>query len=266
MSQNTYIARKGEDADFAALTCTSLAISGTTITGGDIVLGDAESITFGASSDVVVQWDASNFLVSAAADDSLIEIGDSAATQKSFDIKVYGNSANGADYLLFDASSNLISTTGIDLQFKDNDVLVFGTGSGATGDVQITYDADSLNIVATGASDALEIGAASHVINTTITGTFTVGVDATGYDVQFFGDTTGCSLLWDESEDQLVITGPADVPALKIAGDGSKSAAAYAGVGAAWNDGGTPAFAEDQAYWRVNIGGTVYRIPLWADS
>jgi len=41
---------------------------------------------------------------------------------------------------------------------------------------------------------------------TTITGALTVGVNATGHDVKFFGDTAGCSLLYDQSEDQLVIT------------------------------------------------------------
>jgi hypothetical protein len=38
-------------------------------------------------------------------------------------------------------------------------------------------------------------------------GTVTVGVDDTGYDVKFFGATTGKSLLWDESADSLIITG-----------------------------------------------------------
>jgi hypothetical protein len=34
-----------------------------------------------------------------------------------------------------------------------------------------------------------------------------VGVDDTGYDVKFFGATTGKSLLWDESADSLIVTG-----------------------------------------------------------
>ena len=45
------------------------------------------------------------------------------------------------------------------------------------------------------------------IINTTIDGTLTVGVDDTGYDVEFFGATTGKSLLWDESADSLIVTG-----------------------------------------------------------
>jgi len=41
----------------------------------------------------------------------------------------------------------------------------------------------------------------------------TVGVDGTGYDVKFFGDTAGSHLLWDESADSLLLT---DSTPLKI--------------------------------------------------
>ena len=41
----------------------------------------------------------------------------------------------------------------------------------------------------------------------TMTGTLTVGVDDTGYDVKFFGATTGKYCLWDESADKLVVSG-----------------------------------------------------------
>jgi len=197
----------------------TLTIKGTLVADTETVLSttlaDAEELKFGTGSDVSVQWDGTNLIVSAAADDYLIEIGDAAETQKSFDLKWYGGTASGASYLLADASANLISTVGIGL---------------------------------------------------TLGGALTVGVDATGYDVQFFGDTTGCSMLWDQSEDQLVITGPADVPALKIVGAGSISAAAYTGVGAVWADGGTPAFVADQKFALIDIAGTVYRFPVWANS
>ena len=44
-----------------------------------------------------------------------------------------------------------------------------------------------------------------------VDGTLTVGVDDTGYDVEFFGATTGKSMLWDESADSLIVTGTVDV-------------------------------------------------------
>ena len=41
----------------------------------------------------------------------------------------------------------------------------------------------------------------------TWTDTITVGSDGTGYDVKFFGDTSGQYMLWDQSADELVLTG-----------------------------------------------------------
>ena len=47
-----------------------------------------------------------------------------------------------------------------------------------------------------------------------VIGAVTVGVDNTGHDVKFFGATTGKSMLWDESENELIVTG-----AMTITGD-----------------------------------------------
>ena len=47
--------------------------------------------------------------------------------------------------------------------------------------------------------------------------TLTAGVDGTGYDIKFFGDTAGSFLLWDQSDDALELT---DSTPLKI-GDGA---------------------------------------------
>jgi hypothetical protein len=183
MTQKTYIARKGEDADFKDLTVDSLVVNDVTIDAGAITLADGKKITLGDGADITINWDSAKLELEGAA-----------------------------------------------------------------------------------ASSPFSSGAAGHVLDITHHGTLTVGVDGTGYDVKFFSDTAGCSLLWDESEDQLVITGPADTPALKIAGAGSKSPAAYAAAGTAWADGGTPEFAADQMYLMLDIGGTVYRIPLWANA
>jgi hypothetical protein len=40
-----------------------------------------------------------------------------------------------------------------------------------------------------------------------VTGTVQVGIDDAGYDVKFFGDTASRYWLWDQSEDQLVLSG-----------------------------------------------------------
>lgn len=112
MAQTTYLARKDEDADFAALTCDSLVVNTVTIDAGAITLADDELLTIGTGSDVTVKWDSTNLIITAAADDSLIEVGDAAATQKSFDVKIYGDAANGADYLLWDASASRLKFEG----------------------------------------------------------------------------------------------------------------------------------------------------------
>ena len=237
-----------------------------TFAADNIALADAETLTFGTGDDVVVQWDGTNLIIEAAADDSLIEIGDSAVAQKSFDLKWYANEASGASYLYADASANLIYTTGVDLQFKDSDLLVFGTGAGAAGDISIKWDATNLVMASVAAASQWNIGAAGNVINVTQHGTITAGVDDTGYDVKLYGATAGCSMLWDESEDQLVITGPADVPALKLAGDGSFSPVAFGTAGSAWADGATPGFAADQKFLIIDYAGTLYRLPVWANA
>ena len=58
--------------------------------------------------------------------------------------------------------------------------------------------------------DAVDIDGAVQIDNTV-----TVGVDDTGYDVKFFGATSGAYLLWDESADKLLTAGGAVVDIVK---------------------------------------------------
>jgi hypothetical protein len=220
-----YSGAKGEFAVNVTATTTSTThnvfLTGQWIEGSDTLFADNDSLVFGSGSDVSVTWDSINLIVSAAADDSLIEIGDSAATQKSFDIKWYANEASGASYVYFDASANLVYTVGVDFLIGDDDYIKFGNGTTNAGDVTLEWDTasatDCLILAAVGASEAFNIGVASHVINTTFTGTVTVGVDDTGYDVKFFGATSGSYVLWDESGDQLILGPSSDV----VVGTGS---------------------------------------------
>jgi hypothetical protein len=62
---------------------------------------------------------------------------------------------------------------------------------------------------------------------TQLDGTLTVGVDNTGADVKFFGATTGSYMLWDESADQLLIEGPAEVLNLRDESGTGASAFVY---------------------------------------
>jgi hypothetical protein len=195
MAQTTYLARKDEDVDFAALTCDSLVVNDTTIDAGAITMADDELLTIGTGSDVTIEWDSTNLIVAAAADDTLIEIGDSAETQLSFDVKIYGNAASGADYLYFDASANLLYTTDVDIQLKDDDYLVFGSGSGATGDVNIHWDTTNLIIAATADDTLIEIGDSAET--------------QLSFDVKIYGNAASGAdyIMWDASESRLKFEG-----------------------------------------------------------
>jgi len=66
---------------------------------------------------------------------------------------------------------------------------------------QLTVFGDT-DITGTTNLDAVDINGAVQ-----IDGTVTVGVDDTGYDVKFFGATSGQFLLWDQSADELALVG-----------------------------------------------------------
>lgn len=109
------------------------------------VYGDDETCIFGDSSDVTIEWDTAatpdQLQVAAAADDTILSIGVSAETQKSFDLKWFANEASGASYLYCDASANLIYTTGVDIQIKDDDVLILGSTT-TNAETKITLEFD----------------------------------------------------------------------------------------------------------------------------
>lgn len=204
----------------------------------NLQLNDSVTLTFGTGNDVTVTWDGTNLIVAAAADDSLIEIGDSAATQKSFDLKWYGNSANGADFLYFDASANLVYTTGIDIQFLDNDFLVFGTGAGATGDVNISWNATFLAVLCTADDSIIKFGNGTNDFDLwwyTSDANHYVSIDASADRVKFedsvilaFGTGAGAgpgtagdvAITWDATD--LKITAAVDDSVIEF-GNGTQS-------------------------------------------
>jgi cytoskeletal protein CcmA (bactofilin family) len=106
---------------------------------------------------------------------------------------LYLDSAAGNIYLRTNASENALEAVGngaVTLYY-DN-AAKFAT---VTGGVNITGELEA---------DSLDIDGATQ-----IDGTVTVGVDDTGYDVKFFGATSGSYMLWDESTDDLILGGAA---------------------------------------------------------
>lgn len=74
MTQPTYIARKGEDADFADVTVTTLSINGTVVEGG-VLLGTGEVVDLQGEADALVLDADNDTTISAPTDDQIdIEI------------------------------------------------------------------------------------------------------------------------------------------------------------------------------------------------
>ena len=98
-----------------------------------------------------------------------------------------------------------------------NLLYIEGSGASAAGTYALNINASGTNI------EALKVDAGGVVFDetlavagaTTMTGTLTVGVDNTGLDVKFFGATASAYMLWDESEDDLILAGAAG---LSVAG------------------------------------------------
>jgi len=84
--------------------------------------------------------------------------------------------------------------------------LTIGDGTAGT-DIAVTFDGESNDGVLTWMEDE-DLFKFSDAIN--------VGVDDAGHDVKFFGDTASAYMLWDTSEDDLVLAGAAGID---LAGD-----------------------------------------------
>ena len=74
-------------------------------------------------------------------------------------------------------------------------------GAGIAGKLFVGTD---LDVNGTSNLDIVDIDGAVQ-----IDATVSVGVDDTGYDVKFFGATSGAYMLWDESVDDLILAGVA---------------------------------------------------------
>jgi len=103
------------------------------------------------------------------------------------------------------ASKVVTTDSSIDTTGQRN-LTISGELDAATLDISGNADIDGTTNL-----DAVDIDGAVQ-----IDGATTVGVDGTGLDVKFFGDTAGSFLLWDQSDDALELT---DSSPIKI-GDG----------------------------------------------
>jgi len=181
---------------------------------------------FGATSGQYLLWDESA--------DELVLTGD---TKLSFHDAAGGEniiaSANG--HLEVNAGTTLdITAPTVDLNSSTEfNIDTAAYDLNASGAIQVNSSGGALSVandnvdqtvnLATGGTRTLNIGINDGTDVTTIaskgnvtqTGTITVGVNDTGYDVKLFGATSGAYLLWDESADKLLTAGGAVVDIVK---------------------------------------------------
>jgi len=125
-----------------------------------------------------------------------------------YDVKFFGATASA--FMLWDQSEDDLVLAGVSNLSIDNtdDSSSTTTGSfhtdGGAGIAKKLFVGTDLDVDGTSNLDAVDIDGAVQ-----IDATLTVGVDDTGYDVKFFGDTASAFLLWDASEDDLILSGVA---------------------------------------------------------
>jgi hypothetical protein len=106
---------------------------------------------------------------------------------------------NDTTFALTLATDAVMITSDNRLEFGDDGTYIHQSANGVldlVSDTEIEINATTIDI-----NGAVDISG-----NTQLSGTVTVGVDGTGKDVKFFGDTaTNGYMLWDESTDDLIL-------------------------------------------------------------
>lgn len=118
---------------------------------------------------------------------------------------------------------------------------VSATGVDVTGALEVTTTALVTGVLTTTAATVSNGGGQFN-------GAINVGVDDTGYDVKFFGDTASAYMLWDASEDDLILGGAAGLSVNSTAlvtGVLTTTAATVFNGGFAANDGSTISTADN---------------------
>ena len=213
--------------------------SGQLKVGGNVDIGTSNFTATGTISLGATSFNDNNITnVGSIAVDSIIADNTDVEIDAAGDITL---DAGGADIRLKDdgtqfgrlanSSSNLVVASSI----SDKDILFQGSDGGSTI-TALTLDMSAAGaatfndkITAVGTSSFLNINASGDVDidgttnldavdidgNVQVDGTVTVGVDDTGYDVKFFGATSGAYIQFDASADKLLTAGGATIDIVK---------------------------------------------------
>ena len=162
---------------------------------------------FGATSGAYMLWDES-------ADD--LKLVGAAGLTVAGDIEVEGTT--NLDAVDIDGAVQIDGTVTVGVDDTGRDVKFFGATSGAymlwdesaddlklVGAAGLTVAGD-IDVDGTTNLDAVDIDGAVQLDST-----LSVGVDGTGHDVKFFGDTASAYMLWDQSTDDLILGGAAQL-------------------------------------------------------
>ena len=178
----------------------AVQIDGTVTVGVDDTGHDVKF--FGATASAYLLWDesADKLLTAGAAAVDIVKdkllIGGTAVTTTAAELNVLDAVSAGT----VTASLGVVVDSNKDIGTFRNITL---SGELDAGSLDVSGNAD---IDGTTNLDAVDIDGAVQIDSTV-----TVGVDDTGYDVKFFGATSGAYMLWDESTDDLVLAGAANL-------------------------------------------------------
>ena len=211
-----------EILDGATVTTTELNIIDGDTTASSTTVADADRVVFndgGTMKQVAVTDLAAYF-------DDEITAMPNLVTTAATTVGALNSGSITSGFGTIDTGSSTITTTGLITggSLDIDDVVINGTTIGHTDDTDLMTVASGVLTVA-GEVDAtsLDISGNADIDGTTnldavdidgatqIDATLSVGVDDTGYDVKFFGATSGKYMEWDESADQLDVTGSFDV-------------------------------------------------------
>jgi len=205
------------------------------LTGSHATFADSANAKFGTGNDMLLYHDGSNSYITnsqgalkVATETSgiAITLGHSTSEVTVADNLTVTGTLTGT---LATAAQGTVTSLGTLTTLTVDNIITNGATIGHTSDTDLMTLADGVLTVA-GELDAttLDISGNADIDGTTnldavdidgavqIDAAVTVGVDDTGYDVKFFGDTASAYMLWDTSTDDLVLAGAAGID---LAGD-----------------------------------------------
>ena len=189
-----------------------LSVALDAVIGDDLkLLSDSAVLSLGAGSDFTITHDGTTG-ATLAGNPIVIDSGDALTLDAHTGVFTFKDAGTSVLSITEGNSGDVtikLITNGKDLKFTDNGdavgltvldgaagITVAGEGDFGSLDVSGNADIDGITNL-----DAVDIDGAVQ-----IDGTVTVGVDDTGYDVKFFGATSGSSVLIDESADDVIFT------------------------------------------------------------